>query len=156
MNLRSGRRLNNVRRNSRNYDEFNERRIYQRELEETLYDAEEDKLIKKYHNVCHKAKHLIYLNKCQIENNHSLIDKINTIIDLYELFRINIDNIIEYSINKKDKRLPEVIFNKGPNLCNEMASSVRTRKEKKLYEMCKNDINWVRYLIDYYILSDKN
>lgn len=46
MNLRSGRRLNNVRRNSRNYDEFNERRIYQRELEETLYDAEEDKLIK--------------------------------------------------------------------------------------------------------------
>jgi hypothetical protein len=160
MNLRSGRKLSNLRRDSRNYEEFNERRRYQREqrqLEETLYDeeeSEENKIKKKYHNVCHKTQHLIYLNKFQKENNHSLTDKINTIMELYEVFRYNIYYIVEYSKNRKDKRLPEAIFNKGPDLCKEMARSVRTRKEKKLYEKCKEDINWVRYLIDYYILSD--
>jgi hypothetical protein len=159
MNLRSGRRLSNLRRDSRNYEEFNERRKYQKELEETFYDeeeTEETKLKKKYHNVCHQTQHLLYLNKFQKENNHSLTDKINTIMELYELFRYNIDYIILYTKNKKDKRLPEAIFNKGPELCKEMASSVRTRKEQKLYEKCKEDINWVRYLIDYYILSDNN
>jgi len=159
MNLRSGRRLSNLRRDSRNYEEFNERRKYQKELEETFYDeeeTEETKLKKKYHNVCHQTQHLLYLNKFQKENNNSLTDKINTIMELYELFRYNIDYIILYTKNKKDKRLPEAIFNKGPELCKEMASSVRTRKEQKLYEKCKEDINWVRYLIDYYILSDNN
>jgi len=159
MNLRSGRRLSNLRRDSRNYEEFNERKKYQKELEETFYDeeeTEETKLKKKYHNVCHQTQHLLYLNKFQKENNHSLTDKINTIMELYELFRYNIDYIILYTKNKKDKRLPEAIFNKGPELCKEMASSVRTRKEQKLYEKCKEDINWVRYLIDYYILSDNN
>jgi len=160
MNLRSGRKLSNLRRDSRNYEEFNERRRYQREqrqLEETLYDeeeTEETKIKKKFDNVCHKTQHLIYLNNFQKENNHSLTDKINTIMELYEVFRYNIYYIVEYSKNRKDKRLPEAIFNKGPDLCKEMARSVRTRKEKKLYEKCKEDINWVRYLIDYYILSD--
>jgi hypothetical protein len=160
MNLRSGRKLSNLRRDSRNYEEFNERRRYQREqrqLEETLYDeeeTEETKIKKKFDNVCHKTQHLIYLNNFQKENNHSLTDKINTIMELYEVFRYNIYYIVEYSKNRKDKRLPEAFFNKGPDLCKEMARSVRTRKEKKLYEKCKEDINWVRYLIDYYILSD--
>jgi len=162
MNLRSGRKLSNLRRDSRNYEEFNERRRYQREqrqLEETLYDeeeTEETKIKKKFDNVCHKTQHLIYLNNFQKENNHSLTDKINTIMELYEVFRYNIYYIVEYSKNRKDKRLPQAIFNKGPDLCKEMARSVRTRKEKKLYEKCKEDINWVRYLIDYYILSDNN
>jgi hypothetical protein len=160
MNLRSGRKLSNLRRDSRNYEEFNERRRYQREqrqLEETLYDeeeTEETKIKKKFVNVCHKTQHLIYLNNFQKENNHSLTDKINTIMELYEVFRYNIYYIVEYYKNRKDKRLPQAIFNKGPDLCKEMARSVRTRKEKKLYEKCKEDINWVRYLIDYYILSD--
>ena len=96
MNLRSGRKLSNLRRDSRNYEEFNERRRYQREqrqLEETLYDeeeTEETKIKKKFDNVCHKTQHLIYLNNFQKENNHSLTDKINTIMELYEVFRYNI------------------------------------------------------------------
>jgi signal recognition particle GTPase len=161
MNLRSGLTL---RRDSRNNEEFVERRRFQQEqrkyqkeqrkIEETLYEEEEtektqlEKIIK---NVFRKTKHLLYLNKCQKENNHTLIEKINTVIELYEVFRYNIDYIIQYF--KKDTRFPEAIFNKGTDLIKEMIKSVRTRKERELFEKCKEDINWVKYLIDYYILS---
>ena len=169
MNLRSGRTL---RRESRNYEEFNERKKYQCEqrrykkeqeqIEETLYEEEEEeeeeeteetKLDKKIQNIFHKTKHLLYLNKCQKENNHSLTDKINTVMELYEVFRFNTDYLVAYFKNNKDKRFPQAIFNKGSELCCEIASSIRTRKEKKLFEKCKDDIHFVMYLIDNYILS---
>ena len=157
MNLRSGLTL---RRDSRNHEEFNERKLYQKEqrlIEDSLYEeSEEDKLEKKIKNVFRKTKHLLYLNKCQQENKHSLSEKINTIIELYEVFRYNTDYIVEYFNKKGDKRFPEAIFNKGPELCKEIASSVRTRKEKILFEKCKDDIHFVMYLMDSYILKNPN
>jgi len=165
MNLRSGLTL---RRDSRNNEEFVERRRFQQEqrryqqeqrkIEESLYEeveeSEDTKLEKKIKNVFRKTKHLLYLNKCQKENKHSLTEKINTIMELYEVFRYNTDYLIQYFKNKKDKRFPEAIFNKGPELIKEMASSIRTRKEKELFEKCKDDIHFVMYLLDNYILSN--
>ena len=156
MNLRSGRTL---RRDSRNYDEFNERRIYQlqqQNIEDSIYEEEEtpqSKLKKKIDNVFHKASHLLYLIKCQNENKHSLSDRINTIMEIYEVFRYNLDNLVEYFKDRDEKRLPQAIFNKGPELVNEIARLVRTRKEKKLYEKCRKDIGYVMYLLEYYILN---
>lgn len=156
MNLRSGLTL---RRDSRNHEEFNERRRYQKEqrqIEDSLYEEiEEDNLDKKIKNVFRKTNHLLYLNKCQKENKHSLSEKINTIMELYEVFRYNTDYIVEYFNKKGDKRFPEAIFNKGPELCKEIASSVRTRKEKILFEKCKDDIHFVMYLLNTYILKIK-
>jgi signal recognition particle GTPase len=165
MNLRSGLTL---RRDSRNNEEFVERRQYQQEqkryqqeqrkIEDSLYEeveeSEDTKLEKKIKNVFRKTKHLLYLNKCQKENKHSLTEKINTIMELYEVFRYNTDYLIQYFKNKKDKRFPEAIFNKGPELIKEMATSIRTRKEKELFEKCKDDIHFVMYLLDNYILSN--
>jgi hypothetical protein len=161
MNLRSGRTLTakNLRRDSRNYEEFNERKKYQEEqkkIEESIYDEEETEeeiLEKKIKNIYHKTKHLLYLNQVQKSNNHSLIDKINTVSELYELFRYNMDYLIIYFNNKENKKFPEVIFKKGNDLCNEMAINVRTRKEKMLYKKCKEEIEFVRYLINFYILK---
>lgn len=161
MNLRSGRTLKakNLRRDSRNYEEFVFRKRYQeeqRQIEETLYEEEEtqetilEKIIK---NIFNKTRHLIYLNKCQNENKSPLSERINTVMELYEIFRYNIDYLIEYFNKKEDKRFPQAIFNNGENLCKEMASLVRTRKERKLYEKCKNDIGFVMYLLEYYILT---
>jgi hypothetical protein len=167
MNLRSGHTL---RRDSHNNEEFVERRQYQQEqrryqeeqrnIEKSLYEedetkeSEDNKLEKKIKNVFRKTKHLLYLNKCQKENKHSLTEKINTIMELYEVFRYNTDYLIQYFKNKKDKRFLQAIFNKGPELIKEMALSVRTRKEKELFEKCKDDIQFVMYLLDNYILSN--
>lgn len=157
MNLRSGLTL---RRDSRNHEEFNERKLYQKEqrlIEDSLYDeSEEDKLEKKIKNVFRKTKHLLYLNKCQQENNSSLTDKINTIMELFEVFRYNTDYMIEYFNKKGDKRFPQSIFDKGQELCYQIGSLVRTRKEKILFEKCKDDIYFVMYLMDSYILKNPN
>lgn len=167
MNLRSGRTLQvkNLRRDSRNYEEYNDRRRYhqeqrrykqeQKQIEDSIYEEEEtqqSKLKKKIDNVYHKTKHLLYLNKCQKENKHTLSEKINTIMELYEIFRYNLNYLVEYFKDSNDKRFPQSIYNKGPELCHEMAISVRTRKEKKLYEKCRKDIGYVMYLLEYYIL----
>ena len=156
MNLRSGRTL---RRDSRNYDEFNERRRYQQEqrhIEATLYEedeSEETKLTNKIKKINHKTKHLINLNTFQKENNYCFIDKVQTIMDLYELYRYNMDDIIQYYKNN-DKRLPQMLYDKGIDLIKEMYAVKRTRQENLIYNECKQLIQFVRYLLDYYILSD--
>jgi signal recognition particle GTPase len=170
MNLRSGLTLKTLRRDSRNNEEFVERRRFQQEqrkyqqeqrkIEETIYqedetkESEDTKLEKKIKNVFRKTKHLLYLNKCQKENKHSLSEKINTIMELYEVFRYNTDYLIQYFKKRSDKRFPQAIFNKGSELIEEIALSVRTRKEKELFEKCKDDIHFVMYLLDNYILRN--
>ena len=74
-------------------------------------------------------------------------------MEIYEVFRYNLDNLVEYFKDRDEKRLPQAIFNKGPELVNEIARLVRTRKEKKLYEKCRKDIGYVMYLLEYYILN---
>ena len=66
MNLRSGRSL--MRRDSRNLEEFQERRRYQAEqkaIEASIYDDEEEAtaLAKKMKKFNHKLRHLLYVNR---------------------------------------------------------------------------------------------
>lgn len=161
MQLRSGR--STLRRDSRNMDEFNERRKYQQEqrrIEESIYDEDEDnegkhdKVIKKIKYVIRMTKHLLYLNQFQVTNNYSFTQKVNTVMELFELFRYNTDYLIEYYtiIHPHDIRFPEVIYKKGLQICDQMLKTKRTRQEHKLYLKCKEDIHWVLYLLHAYIL----
>lgn len=160
MQLRSGR--STLRRDSRNLDEFNERRKYQQEqrrIEESIYEDEtnegnHEKVINKMKYVFRMTKHLLYLNNFQVTNNHSFTQKVKTVMELFELFRYNTDYLIEYFtvILPDDKRFPEVIYKKGLLMCDQMLKNKRTRQEHKLYIKCKKDIEWVLYLLDAYIL----
>jgi hypothetical protein len=160
MQLRSGR--STLRRDSRNMDEFNERRKYQQEqrrIEDSIYEDEvnedkHDKVIKKMKYVFRMTKHLLYLNNFQVTNKHSFTQIVKTVMELFELFRYNTDYLIEYFtiIRPHDKRFPEVIYNKGLQICDQMFKYKRTRQEHKLYLKCKEDIHWVLYLLEAYIL----
>jgi hypothetical protein len=184
MQLRSGR--STLRRDSRNLDEFAERRRYQKEkvryqreqqrIEESIYEDDEDhkssnskieyldvilkdkKLFKKkITSIFRKTGHLLYLNKCQNITKQSFSQKLNTVMELYELFRYNMDYLIHYFNNEKkhDKRLAQSIYNKGLNIRVEMFnhSLKRTRSENKLYYKCNDLIHFVTYMIHRYILA---
>ena len=154
MQLRSGRSI--MRRDSRNYEEFNERRRYQREQKEKKYSIydQENTLHKRIKKIYHKLNHLLYVNKYQNEKHHTFNEKMQTIIDIYEVIRINIDDLIQYFNNdyKHDKRLLEVIIRKGNVLLLEIYQKKRTRQENKNYKKCEDIILFVTDLIEYYIL----
>jgi hypothetical protein len=157
MQLRSGRSL--MRRNSRNHEEFQERRRYQREqkqIEENIYDEDENKnsLTKKMKKFNNKLQHLTYVNRYQNQENHSFNEKMQNIIDIYEHVRINMDDLIQYynNENKHDRRLIEVIFRKGNVLLLEIYHKKRTRQENKNFKKCEELILSVSDLIEYYIL----
>ena len=163
MQLRSGNTT--LRRESRNYDEFRARTRYQQELERTanedsIYDYENeesqcDDLSTKIKHVYRKTRHLLYLNEFQKNHNHSLIQKVETIKELYELYRNNIDYMIEF-YNKpynRYKRLPEVIVRKGKQVLQEICLNNRTRKEQKIYKESEDLILTVVYLIEKHILN---
>jgi hypothetical protein len=181
MQLRSGRTTNitgTLRRDSRNLDEFAERRRYQQErnhqyqeqqkrIEESIYDeVDKDAILnnknlleRKIKTILNKTRHLIYLNHYQKEKNHSFSQKIKTIMEVYELYRYNIDYIIEYFNNhKKDKRLARALYDKGLDIRVEMHknSLKRTRSENKLYYECDELIKFVTHMLHYYILDPRN
>jgi len=189
MQLRSGRATTStLRRNSRNLDEFAERRRYHQEkrryqqeqqhLEETIYDDNnnnEDEinesndysgiilnnkklLEKKIQTILHKTTHLLYLNRFQNENHHTFSQKVQTVMEIYELYRYNIDYLIEYFNNQNpDKRLVKSIYDKGNKLIIEMKNNHlnRTRSEKKLYYECNDLIRFVMHMIYNYILEPR-
>jgi NAD-dependent SIR2 family protein deacetylase len=183
MQLRSGR--STLRRDSRNLDEFAERRRYQKEkvryqkeqqrIEESIYEDEvvkpssrrieysdeilKDKklLEKKIASIFHKSRHLLYLNKCQNLNKHSFTQKLETVMELYELYRYNMDYLIHYFNNgtQKDKDLARAIYDKGHNIRVEMFNHrlKRTRSENELYYKCNDLIHFVTYMIYRYVLA---
>jgi len=162
MKLRSGRTL---RRDSHNYEEFNERRRYQQEqkrIEESIYDdvdEEQDRktttLRKKFHKIVKRTKHLLYLNECQKQNNRSFTEKVSNIKEIYELFLYNIDDLIELFNGeyKHDLRFPESIYRRGNQLRIEINKAKRTRNEEKLAGECNDLINHVTQVIYRYILN---
>lgn len=165
MKLRSGR---TVRRDSRNYEEFNERRRYQQEqkqIEESIYDDEDEdedqedrkttKLKKKFNSIVKRSTHLLYLNKCQKQTNRSFTEKVNNIKEIYELFLYNIDDLIEFFNGemKDDLRFPELIYRRGNLLRAEINKTKRTRNEEQLAWECNDVINHVTQLIHRYILN---
>ena len=189
MQLRSGR--STLRRQSRNLDEFAERRRYQQEkvryqqeqqrIEESIYEDENDtttttttttntkieysdeilndkKLLeKKIASIFHKTSHLLYLNKYQNLNKHSFTQKLQTVMELYELYRYNIDYLIHYfnNGNQKVKDFARVIYDKGHNIRVEMFNHRlrRTRSENELYYKCNDLIHFVTYMIHRYVLQ---
>jgi hypothetical protein len=158
MNLRSGRSL--MRRDSRNLEEFQERRRYQREqkaIEATLYDDEEEatELAKKMNKFNHKLRHLLYVNQYQKDENHNFNEKMQTVIDIYQHIRYNIDDLIQYYNNEHshDKRLLESIVKKGNTLILEIYNKKRTREEHKKFKKCEYLILFVSDLIEHYILN---
>lgn len=189
MQLRSGRTTTStLRRDSRNLDEFAERRKYQQEslrqqkelqqrIEESIYDDDDEdeinatndyldvilnnkKLLeKKIKTIFHKTRHLLYLNKFQNKTNHNFSQKVQTVMEFYELYRYNIDYLIEYFNNhhSHDKRLVRAIYDSGNKLIIEMKNNHlnRTRSEKKLYYKCNDLIRFVNYLIYYNILEPR-
>ena len=142
MQLRSG-HSTSLRRDSRNQEEFNERRKYQAEqrlIENSIYEEPETNKINK---IFHKMSHFTYLNKCQQDNNSSFHQRVKNIYELYDHLRINVDEIIIYSCNKNDKRLLRTIYAQGLQLIEEMTKNRKTRGDKKLVFECKDMIDYV-------------
>jgi hypothetical protein len=145
--------------------------LYKIRIEETIYDEEDEYEINDTNNdtnnknllkskiktIFNKTKHLVYLNKFQNEKKFSYTQRIQTIMEIYELYRYNMDYLIEY-FNHYDinsKRLARIIYDKGLELRVAMHkhSLKRTRSENKLYYECDTLIKFVTYMINYYILE---
>jgi hypothetical protein len=177
MQLRSGRTtLTNVssnvtsvsrdlRRNSRNYEEFDERRRYQQEqkvTEDSIYDThtneDQDKKIMlklKWKNIVRKTKHLLYLSECQRKNKCSFTEKVKTIKEIYETFLYNMDDFIELFNGemKHKKKFPQAIYDKGNQLRADLSKCKRTRTEIQLANECNDLINHVTQLLYRFILN---
>ena len=77
------------RRDSRNYEEFNERRRYQEEqkqLEDSFYEEEDSQTPeqKKWTHISKRIKHLLYLNECQRKQKSPFTERVKTINEIYE------------------------------------------------------------------------
>lgn len=169
MQLRSGRKLSNnnyntktetksnptmielvnphsMRRHSRNYEEFNERQKYHKELLEEK--------MKKIH---HQMRHLSYLNSYQRNGDFSFIQRTETIKEIYELFRYNMDTIYEYytTIGKDDKRIPRIMVERGKLILQQMNDSKKsTRSEMKMYIDCGELILFVSDMLERHVLLE--
>lgn len=166
MQLRSGR--STLRRNSRNYEEFDERKKYQEEqkkIEETIYDIDIETshendtnvmLKNKWKTISRRIKHLFYLNKCQRKNNCNFTEKVQTIKEMYEILLYNMDFLIEMFNGefKHKKKFPQVIYEKGNQLRAEMKEVKRTRTENVMANECNDLINHVTQLVYRFILSN--
>jgi hypothetical protein len=173
MQLRSGRNtltrapVAHPRRESRNYEEFNERRRYQEEqkqIEESIYetdDNEEQKqettpLETKWKAISKRIKHLLYFIECQKKQKCSFTEKVKTIKEIYEFLLYNMDDLIELFNGemKHKKKFPEVIYMKGIQLrCEIKTAKKRTRSEEEMALECNDLINHVTQLIHRYIIS---
>jgi hypothetical protein len=148
-----------VRRDSRNYEEFDERKKYQKELAENarIDNEKEPKVLSgteiEFKRFKYKLKTLLEINEYQKKNNCSLIDKMKTVKRLYELIKDNIDVIIHIylSIYKDTRKLPRAIMNRGRSLIEEMSLKTRSRNEKKLYEECRQLISSIINILEYHL-----
>ena len=145
MQLRSGN--STMRRDSRNYDEFEERKRYQqeqKELEDTIYDEQEDEQEdedEEFTNFTRKIRHTIAFLEFQKKSNCHLVDKVKTFIELYALIKNNLDYIY---VNKlMDKTFASVVYRKGKYILDAIESSAKTRYQSKLYSECKELIEYV-------------
>lgn len=155
MQLRSGRPV--TRSETRSYKALQEKKRYQREqrvVEESIYDEEENTLAKKMKKFNHKLCHLLYVNQYQKEQRCTFNEKMQTVIDVYEHARYNIDDLIQYYNNehKHDTRLLVVMVRRGHLLLLEMYNKKRTREENKNFKKCEDLILFVSDLIEEYVL----
>jgi hypothetical protein len=172
MQLRSGRstlatrtqtQVRAPRRDSRNYEEFNERKRYQEEqkqLEDTFYEEEDEEAQqtpaqKKWKHISKRIKHLLYLNECQRKQKCSFTERVKTINEIYEFILYNMDDLIEIFNGemKHRKSSPEILYTKGNELRADIArANKKTRGEQQLAWKCNDTINHATQLIYRHIL----
>jgi hypothetical protein len=169
MQLRSGRttlatrtqtQVRTLRRNSRNYEEFNERRRYQEEqkqIEDSIYEEDDQTpLQKKWIHISKRIKHLLYLSECQRKQKCTFTEKVKTINELYEFILYNMDDLIElFNGDMKHKqKFPEILYTKGNELRADITrANKKTRGEQQLAWECNDVINHATQLIYRHILS---
>ena len=150
-----------ARRDSRNYEEFNERRRYQEEqkqLEDSFYEEEDIQTPeqKKWTHISKRIKHLLYLNECQRKQKSPFTERVKTINEIYEFILYNMDDLIELFNGemKHKKRFPEILYTKGNELRADIAkANKKTRGEQQMAWECNDLINHATQLIYRHILS---
>jgi len=149
-----------ARRDSRNYEEFNERKRYQEEqkqVEDFIYEEEDIQTPgeKKWKHMSKRIKHLLYLNECQRKQKCPFTERVKTINEIYEFILFNMDDLIElFNGEMKDKkRFPEILYTKGNELRADIArANKKTRGEQQLAWECNDLINHATQLIYRHII----
>jgi hypothetical protein len=149
------------RRDSRNYEEFNERKRYQEEqkqVEDSIYEEEDSQTPeqKKWTHISKRIKHLLYLNECQRKQKSPFTERVKTINEIYEFILYNMDDLIELFNGemKHKKRFPEILYTKGNELRADIAkANKKTRGEQQMAWECNDLINHATQLIYRHILS---
>lgn len=165
MNLRSGRSIsttqqnltNNakmMRRDSRNYEEYEERLKYFREqemIEENIYSDEEDEVDIKIKRINNKMMHYTYALKYQIKNDFPLVEKAKTCIEAFKLINNNLPFIVEHNLLsvKQAKQLVE----NGNKICDDVWRQYKTRSQRKIYDECRYFIGNVIDIVEHHILK---
>jgi len=150
-----------ARRDSRNYEEFNERRRYQEEqkqVEDSIYEKEDNKTPaqKKWKHISKRIKHLLYLSECQRKQKCTFTEKVKTINEIYEFILYNMDDFIELFNGemKHRKDFPQILYTKGNELRRDIArANKKTRGEQQLAWECNDLINHATQLIYRHILT---
>ena len=169
MQLRSGRttlatrtqtQVRTLRRDSRNYEEFNERRRYQEEqkqVEDSIYEEKVASPSKqKWKHISKRIKHLVYLSECQRKQKCTFTEKVKTINEIYEFILYNMDDLIElFNGDMKHRQdFPEMLYTKGNELRRDITrANKKTRGEQQLAWECNDLINHATQLIYRHILS---
>lgn len=167
MQLRSGRSVNasnstksthamTMRRNSRNYEEFDERRRYQAEqraIEESIYTSEEEIIDDKKNHIYATIRHKLHALEYQKKNKNtfSFYELVDTCIELYAFINNNMQFIVDN--NAFDNRLANIVVAKGNHIINEIHRKDKTRAQAKKFERCRYYTGNVIDLIEHYILK---
>ena len=166
MQLRSGRSVDaststksthsmDMRRNSRNHEEFDERRRYQAEqraIESGIYTSESEIIDDKKNHIYSTIKHKIHAIDYQIINKHkySFYDTVDTCVELFTFINNNIDFIVNNNVFPE--KLAKIVVDRGVHILTEIHRKDKTRAQAKKFENCRYYIGNVIDLIEHYIL----
>ena len=144
-----------MRRSSRNYEEFAERKKYQAEQrvieDDSIYTPDEEILDAQKKRIYGTISHLLYAIEYQRKNNHSFYQIVDTCMELYTFINNNIQFIADNNVF--NNRLSKVIVDKGNYIINEIYRKDKTRSQTKRFDSCRYYIGNVIDLIEHYILK---
>jgi hypothetical protein len=142
-----------MRRDSRNYEEFDERRRYQieqRVIEASIYTTEEEEIQIKKKHIYATIKHLLYAVEYQRTNNYTLPQQIETCTELFAFLNNNLPFIVDYKVI--ESRFATTIVKKGNYIIEKIHRKDKTRAQSKLFERCRYYIGNVIDLMEHHIL----
>ena len=166
MQLRSGRSVDastsrksthamDMRRNSRNHEEFDERRRYQADqmaIESGIYTSETEIIDDKKKHIYATIRHKIHAIEYQRINKdkYSFYDMVDTCIELFTFINNNMPFIA--TNNAFPERLAKVVVDRGNHILTEIHRKDKTRAQAKKFENCRYYIGNVIDLIEHYVL----